>query len=203
VGLLDTVNDTFSKITGAAGAAKDTAKAAEATARDQRKLNRIEWAQRERQLLAEKESSIGELEGRFVVGGVDVTKGSALQVLDTQLSEFETQRRNEFAVFRQRQKNTQLQSQISGSAAESQARAQGGQTAVSVGIAGIAALAYFSDRRLKTNIVRIGTTPGGHAWYSFDYIWGESSEGVMAQEVPEAAIVGPGGYLLVDYSKVT
>lgn len=63
----------------------------------------------------------------------------------------------------------------------------------------------FSDSRLKTNIQLIGKTPGGHNWYSFEYLWGEKSEGVMAQEIepviPEA-IGWRDGYRTVDYSKV-
>ena len=62
---------------------------------------------------------------------------------------------------------------------------------------------YFSDRRLKRNIERIGTTPGGYPWYRFEYLWGEPGEGVMADEVPpEWVIQHPSGYAMVDYGKV-
>jgi hypothetical protein len=53
-------------------------------------------------------------------------------------------------------------------------------------------MAQTSDRRLKTNIKRIGTVKG-YPWYSFDYIWGESSQGVMADEVPEEFTTDIGG----------
>jgi hypothetical protein len=60
----------------------------------------------------------------------------------------------------------------------------------------------LSDRRLKSNIVRIGTTPGGHGWYEYD-IFGRREQGVMAQEVPAAwTALHPSGFLMVDYSKV-
>ena len=66
--------------------------------------------------------------------------------------------------------------------------------------AGIAGM--FSDRRLKRNIKRLGEI-NGTPWYSFDYVWGESAIGVMADEAPpEAVFMHPSGYLMVDYSKV-
>jgi len=73
--------------------------------------------------------------------------------------------------------------------------------------AGVAAgSGLFSDRRLKKNIQRIGTHPSGLPKYRWTYLWGEPSEGVMADEAqaafPEAVFEGPGGYLMVDYSKL-
>ena len=63
-----------------------------------------------------------------------------------------------------------------------------------------------SDRRLKTNIKRIGTHNLGIGIYEFDYIWGQHAIGVMADEVklvrPEAVIRGESGYDMVDYSKL-
>lgn len=60
----------------------------------------------------------------------------------------------------------------------------------------------FSDRRLKSNIVRIGATPAGYSVYSYD-IFGKPSIGVMADEVPaEWTALHPSGYLMVDYSRV-
>ncbi len=65
--------------------------------------------------------------------------------------------------------------------------------------AGAGAAALASDRRLKTNISRIGTV-NGYPWYSFDYIWGEAGEGVMSDEVPARFVrKGLSGYDLVDY----
>ena len=62
-----------------------------------------------------------------------------------------------------------------------------------------------SDRRLKSNIVPIGKTAGGHNLYEYD-IAGRRERGVMAQELqqtlPEAVSRGMAGYLMVDYSKV-
>jgi hypothetical protein len=63
-------------------------------------------------------------------------------------------------------------------------------------------MGMFSDRRLKKNIKRIGEH-NGTPWYSFEYIWGQPSIGVMADEAPpEAVSVHPSGFLMVDYSKV-
>ncbi|MBA4382442.1 MAG: hypothetical protein C0406_07745 [Sideroxydans sp.] len=62
----------------------------------------------------------------------------------------------------------------------------------------------FSDRRLKTNVKRIGTHRLGI--YEFDYVWGEHATGVMADEVktvmPEAVTRHSSGYDMVDYSKL-
>jgi len=68
-----------------------------------------------------------------------------------------------------------------------------------------------SDRRVKQDLVRIGTHPLGIGLYLFDYkpefrdACGHSRQfGVMAQEVgsvmPEAVCVDPDGYLMVDYA---
>lgn len=60
----------------------------------------------------------------------------------------------------------------------------------------------MSDRRLKSNIVRIGTHPLGIGIYEFD-IFGRRERGVMAQEVaavkPSAVARMPNGYLAVNY----
>ena len=70
------------------------------------------------------------------------------------------------------------------------------------GTLGSAYMGMKSDRRLKYNITKIGQTPGGHNWYLWNWKDGGVGVGVVAQEVPEAAFVGPDGYLMVDYSKV-
>lgn len=63
----------------------------------------------------------------------------------------------------------------------------------------------FSDRRLKRNIVRIGTHRLGIGLYEWDYIWGEHSTGVMADEVctvMPAAVTNIGGFDAVDYAMI-
>lgn len=68
-----------------------------------------------------------------------------------------------------------------------------------------------SDRMTKENIVRIDFHPLGFGLYLFDYKpehrekWGHGRQfGVMAQEVeavvPEAVLVHPDGYKMVDYA---
>jgi len=54
---------------------------------------------------------------------------------------------------------------------------------------------------LKRNIRRIGTV-NGYPWYSFDYVWGRSSQGVMSDEVPRDFVHDIAGYDAVDYAKV-
>jgi hypothetical protein len=61
-----------------------------------------------------------------------------------------------------------------------------------------------SDRRLKTNIVRVGTHPRGIGLYLFDYIGGTRRRfGVMADEVeavlPAAVSLDHHGFRQVDY----
>lgn len=68
-----------------------------------------------------------------------------------------------------------------------------------------------SDRRVKENIVRIGTHPLGIGLYLFDYksqfrrLYGSGRQfGVMADEVqvimPDAVSINPDGYKMVNYA---
>jgi len=64
-----------------------------------------------------------------------------------------------------------------------------------------------SDRRLKRDIVWLGTTEGGFHLYSYRYLWDDQVRtGVMAQEVierrPDAVVIGDDGYYRVDYGKL-
>jgi hypothetical protein len=63
---------------------------------------------------------------------------------------------------------------------------------------------FMSDHRLKKNIQLIGKTPSGHNLYAYEYIWGEPSIGVMADEVRyTGAVHRIGGYDMVDYGKIS
>jgi hypothetical protein len=69
------------------------------------------------------------------------------------------------------------------------------------GAASIAGMSgMFSDRRLKSNIRKIGERNGVN-WYRYD-IFGTPQIGVMADEVPWAAFEHPSGFLMVDYRRV-
>jgi hypothetical protein len=59
----------------------------------------------------------------------------------------------------------------------------------------------FSDRRLKRDIEKVGTLLGVNV-YKWNYVWGEPGVGVMADEVPWAAVMTDSGYYAVDYAKV-
>lgn len=77
------------------------------------------------------------------------------------------------------------------------------QTSALGNLFGTAAGLYLrSDRRLKSNIVRVGTHPRGFGIYEYD-IDGRRERGVMAQEVlpilPHAVRMMPDGYLAVNY----
>lgn len=63
------------------------------------------------------------------------------------------------------------------------------------------ALYSMSDRRLKTNIRKIGETQGGTNIYAYDFL-GTPTFGVMSDEVPHAVAGQIGGYDVVDYGKV-
>jgi len=71
---------------------------------------------------------------------------------------------------------------------------------------GLAGMKYFSDRRLKSNIDRIGTHPLGIGVYEYD-IFDRRERGLMADEVeavmPEAVMLHPSGYKMVDYGMLT
>jgi hypothetical protein len=65
----------------------------------------------------------------------------------------------------------------------------------------------ISDRRLKADVVRIGSHPAGFGLYRFKYLWSEEEHvGVIAQEVrevvPAAVIEGEDGFLRVDYRAI-
>lgn len=72
-----------------------------------------------------------------------------------------------------------------------------------VGAASTAA-SIFSDPRLKENIVKVGEFEDGLGVYEYDYIWGEHSQGVMADEVENLRpwAMGPtvGGFKTVNYA---
>ena len=69
---------------------------------------------------------------------------------------------------------------------------------------GASALMALSDRRLKTDVEKVGERPDGLGVYAFRYLWSPVRYiGVMAQEVlgvkPEAVVHLPGGYMAVNY----
>ena len=68
-------------------------------------------------------------------------------------------------------------------------------------------VAEASDRRLKKNIVRVGTHPLGFGLYEFSYVGRVARHtGVMAQEVlqiaPHAVVCGADGFYRVDYGAI-
>jgi hypothetical protein len=72
-------------------------------------------------------------------------------------------------------------------------------------LAGVAAMAAMSDRRLKKNIKLIGKSPSGLNIYNFEYIdlkYGSGIyQGVMSDEIPLDAVVNDtNGYDMVNYS---
>lgn len=98
---------------------------------------------------------------------------------------------------------------------EAQAKASAGLGSGIGALAGAGLKAYasnpaaFSDIRMKENIELVGQTPAGVNVYEFEYkdeykdLAGHGRfRGVMAHEVPHAAVAHASGMLMVDYSKV-
>jgi hypothetical protein len=87
---------------------------------------------------------------------------------------------------------------------------QAGNNAMTQGLFGLAGTAAmfapkFSDRRLKSNIVQVGTHPLGIGIYEYD-IFGNRERGVMADEVakvmPDAIVPHESGFMMVNYGKL-
>lgn len=68
-----------------------------------------------------------------------------------------------------------------------------------------AAAFAWSDRRLKTDICKIGNLPSGLSVYLYRYVWGDLGIGVMAQEAVKMfpdAVKEFNGYLAVNYARI-
>ena len=81
----------------------------------------------------------------------------------------------------------------------------GASSVASSGASSMAIPGGASDRRLKRNIVRIGTHPIGVPLYKWTYVWGEDSIGVMADELREVmpkAVFKYLGYDCVRYDMI-
>ena len=101
---------------------------------------------------------------------------------------------------------TAQRGQYDQNAYNAQVASQNANTAGLYSLGGAGMMAYaMSDRRLKSNIVRLGTHPIGVGIYEYD-IFGSRQIGVMAQELmevmPEAVIQHPSGYLMVNYGRL-
>lgn len=66
---------------------------------------------------------------------------------------------------------------------------------------GTSALGFFSDRRLKRDIARLGAWRG-YPLYVYSYLWGQADIGVMADEVNQDAVTMTPMGAVVDYAKV-
>ena len=100
----------------------------------------------------------------------------------------------------------QLQGQAMTNAYNQQVAQQNATQAGLFGLGG-AALAAFSDVRLKEDIKRVGVTDGGLPVYTFRYKGDPMTfMGVMAQDVekvnPHAVVDTPSGYKAVDYGMI-
>jgi hypothetical protein len=100
---------------------------------------------------------------------------------------------------------TQAQGMFDANTYNQQVSQANANTAGMYSLGGAAAKGIFSDRRLKSNIVRIGTHPIGIGIYEYD-IFGNREIGVMAQELvdvmPDAVHQHPAGFLMVDYGRL-
>jgi hypothetical protein len=100
---------------------------------------------------------------------------------------------------------TQAQGQADQNTYNQQVATQNANTAGLYSLAGAGAKAYFSDARLKSNIVKVGNHPLGIGIYEYD-IFDRRERGVMAQELmqvmPDAVHQHPSGYFMVDYGRL-
>lgn len=102
---------------------------------------------------------------------------------------------------------TQAQGQAAIDRYNAQAANSGNLMSGLFGLGGSLGSAYLlgSDRRLKKNVIRIGTHALGIPRYIWTYLWGEVGIGVMADELeqimPEAVVV-IGGYQHVNYAMI-
>jgi len=88
-------------------------------------------------------------------------------------------------------------------AAKAQRKASIYQGVGSLGAAAIMFAMFSSDRRMKTDVKKIGESDTGINIYEFAYIGANGRyQGVMAHEVPWAVVEADDGYFKVDYSKV-
>jgi hypothetical protein len=83
---------------------------------------------------------------------------------------------------------------------------QGATQSMLGGLFGLGASALMSDRRLKTDIEKVGKTDDGLPIFRYRYKAGGPMQlGLMAQDVektkPEAVITTPSGYKAVDYGR--
>jgi hypothetical protein len=83
--------------------------------------------------------------------------------------------------------------------AQRQSQQQG--TMQAVGTAAAIAAMFFSDRRLKSRVHRIGTTARGTPLYIYN-MHGRTQIGVLAQEAPPHAVIEIGGLLAINYDEV-
>jgi hypothetical protein len=95
------------------------------------------------------------------------------------------------------------------SAYHSRAQQVGAQNAAAASLLGTiaaAGLLAVSDRRVKRDVVRIGTGRYGLPLYTWRYVWGGVGVGYMADEVervrPDAVLIGADGFARVDYGEL-
>jgi len=103
------------------------------------------------------------------------------------------------------------QDQVNTITAQYKARQAGGQSFTNMGGAAQSGLSsggggmggMMSDKRLKHNYHIVGKSKSGINIYQFSYIGSNTRwEGVMANEVPQAALMTNTGFYAVDYSKI-
>lgn len=91
-----------------------------------------------------------------------------------------------------------------GSLISTQASASSAARGQNMDMFGTGAGMFFSDQRLKKDVVKLRDDPRGFGWYEFEYLWGGGRKvGVMAQELEKVipdAVGHRGGYKVVNYA---
>jgi len=97
---------------------------------------------------------------------------------------------------------TETQRIIAGASNTASNNSRRSSTLSSIASVATAAFAFFSDERLKENVVRVGVHPNGYTIYEYNYV-GDTKrrQGVIAQEVrqyrPDLVLEDKSGYLKV------
>ncbi len=140
------------------------------------------------------------------LAGLEGSRASGLTALTADIAGDEVNRALQLGTFGAAQGSQGLGSagflQSQRAAAESQSNAGKASGLGSAAGSAAAAAIIKSDRRLKKNINHIGMY-GPYNLYSFDYLDGTHSVGVMAQEMPERFVTEVNGYLMVDYGMLS
>lgn len=148
--------------------------------------------------------SYGMMPGQTMLDVGGIYEGQAQNYLDADRARYEY---NANAPWQNLQNYAQLMSGLPDFSSTTQTQTQPGPNRLMQGLGAASSIASlfaaFSDRRLKRDVIPLGSDEKGQPWYEYSYVWDEPGVrhvGVMADEAPPHAVhVHPSGFLVVDY----